>query len=76
MAKVLVLYYSSYGHVEQMADAVADGARAAGAEVDIRRVAETAPAAVVEVDLSTGDLRKLREEGEMRCRPGSGRRRR
>ena len=35
MAKVLVLYYSSYGHVEQMADAVADGARAAGADVDI-----------------------------------------
>jgi len=48
MAKVLVLYYSSYGHIEQMADAVAEGARAAGAEVDIRRVAETAPAAVVE----------------------------
>ena len=48
MAKVLVLYYSSYGHIEQMADAVAEGARAAGAEVDIRRVAETAPAAVVQ----------------------------
>ena len=47
MTKVLVLYYSSYGHVEQMADAVAEGARAAGAEVDIRRVAETAPEAVV-----------------------------
>ena len=48
MAKVLVLYYSSYGHIEQMADAVAEGARSAGAEVDIRRVAETAPEAVVE----------------------------
>lgn len=47
MAKVLVLYYSSYGHIEQMADAVAEGARSAGAEVDIRRVAETAPEAVV-----------------------------
>ncbi len=43
MTKVLVLYYSSYGHVEQLADAVAEGARAGGAEVDIRRVAETAP---------------------------------
>ncbi|MGY4396508.1 NAD(P)H dehydrogenase (quinone) [Sphingomonas sp. UYAg733] len=43
MTKVLVLYYSSYGHLEQMADAVADGARSAGAEVDIRRVPETAP---------------------------------
>ncbi|MDG6746611.1 flavodoxin domain-containing protein, partial [Staphylococcus aureus] len=47
MAKVLVLYYSSYGHIEQMADAIAEGARSAGAEVDIRRVAETAPDAVV-----------------------------
>ncbi len=47
MTKVLVLYYSSYGHIEQMADAVAEGARSAGAEVDIRRVPETAPPAVV-----------------------------
>ena len=43
MARVLVLYYSSYGHIEQMAEAVAEGARAAGAEVDIRRVPETVP---------------------------------
>ena len=47
MTKVLVLYYSSYGHIEQMADAVAEGARSGGAEVDIRRVAETAPPEVV-----------------------------
>jgi NAD(P)H dehydrogenase (quinone) len=47
MTKVLVLYYSSYGHLEQMADAVAEGARAGGAEVDIRRVPETAPPEVV-----------------------------
>lgn len=47
MPKVLVLYYSSYGHIETMADAVAEGARAGGAEVDIRRVAETAPPEVV-----------------------------
>lgn len=43
MAKVLVLYYSSYGHVEQMAEAAAKGARAAGAQVDIKRVPETVP---------------------------------
>jgi len=43
MAKVLVLYYSSYGHIETMAQAVADGAREAGAQVDIRRVPETVP---------------------------------
>ena len=48
MTKVLVLYYSSYGHIEAMAEAVAEGARAGGAEVDIRRVAETAPQSVVE----------------------------
>ena len=48
MTKVLVLYYSSYGHIEQMADAVAEGARAGGAEVEIRRVAETAPKEVIE----------------------------
>lgn len=43
MSKVLVLYYSSYGHVETLADAVAEGARAAGATVDVKRVPETAP---------------------------------
>jgi NAD(P)H dehydrogenase (quinone) len=43
MAKVLVLYYSAYGHIEKMADAVADGARAAGATVDIKRVPELVP---------------------------------
>ena len=40
MEKVLVLYYSSYGHIETMAGAVADGAREAGATVDIKRVPE------------------------------------
>ncbi len=44
MPKVLVLYYSSYGHIETMAAAVAEGARAAGASVDIKRVPETVPA--------------------------------
>jgi NAD(P)H dehydrogenase (quinone) len=43
MAKVLVLYYSSYGHIETMANAVAEGARSAGAAVDVKRVPETAP---------------------------------
>ncbi len=41
MAKVLVLYYSSYGHIETMAGAIAEGARSAGAQVDIKRVPET-----------------------------------
>jgi NAD(P)H dehydrogenase (quinone) len=43
MAKVLVLYYSSYGHVETMANAIAEGARSAGATADIKRVPETVP---------------------------------
>ena len=42
-AKVLVLYYSSYGHIETMAQAVAEGARGTGATVDIKRVPETVP---------------------------------
>jgi NAD(P)H dehydrogenase (quinone) len=40
MPKVLVLYYSAYGHIETMANAVAEGARAAGATVDVKRVPE------------------------------------
>jgi NAD(P)H dehydrogenase (quinone) len=43
MAKVLVLYYSTYGHIETMAQAVAEGARNAGAQADIKRVPETVP---------------------------------
>ena len=43
MSKVLVLYYSAYGHVEAMANAVAEGARQAGEHVDIKRVPELVP---------------------------------
>lgn len=43
MTRVLVLYYSSYGHVETMAQAVAEGARAGGAEATIKRVPELVP---------------------------------
>ena len=43
MAKVLVLYYSAYGHIETMANAVTEGARKAGASVDIKRVPELVP---------------------------------
>jgi NAD(P)H dehydrogenase (quinone) len=50
MSKVLVLYYSCYGHIEQMAEAVAEGARGAGAEVDIRRVPETVPEEVAKAN--------------------------
>jgi NAD(P)H dehydrogenase (quinone) len=43
MAKVLVLYYSAYGHIETMAHAEAEGARSVGAQVDIKRVPELVP---------------------------------
>jgi NAD(P)H dehydrogenase (quinone) len=41
MSKVLVLYYSTYGHLETMAQAAAEGARSTGAQVDLKRVPET-----------------------------------
>ena len=43
MTKVLVLYYSAYGHIETMAKAVAEGAREAGVQVDIKRVPDLVP---------------------------------
>lgn len=43
MTKVLVLYYSAYGHIETMAKAVAEGARETGAQVDIKRVPDLVP---------------------------------
>lgn len=43
MAKVLVLYYSSYGHIETMAHAVAEGVREAGSQAAIKRVPELVP---------------------------------
>ena len=43
MAKVLILYYSAYGHIERMAEAVAEGVRQAGAEAVIKRVPELVP---------------------------------
>ncbi|WP_086608639.1 NAD(P)H:quinone oxidoreductase [Erythrobacter donghaensis] len=47
MTKVLVLYYSSYGHIEAMADAVAEGAASVpGTEVSLKRVPELVPEAV------------------------------
>ncbi len=46
MSKILVLYYSAYGHVETLAEAIAEGARETGASVDIKRVPELVPADV------------------------------
>lgn len=57
MSKVLVLYYSSYGHIEAMAAAVADGARSTGAIVDVKRVPETVPE-----EIAKGAHFKLQQE--------------
>jgi NAD(P)H dehydrogenase (quinone) len=54
MAKILILYYSAYGHIETMAGAVADGARSAGAQVDVKRVPE-----LVAEDIARGAHYKL-----------------
>lgn len=43
MSKILVLYYSSYGHIERMAQAVAEGAKSTEAQVDVKRVPELVP---------------------------------
>src|SRR5687767_13254236 len=43
MTRILVLYYSSYGHIECMAEAVASGARETGADVVVKRVPELVP---------------------------------
>lgn len=43
MSKVLILDFSSYGHIEALAEAMAEGVRAAGATADIKRVPETVP---------------------------------
>jgi NAD(P)H dehydrogenase (quinone) len=48
MAKVLVLYYSAWGHIEKMAYAVAEGAREAGADVTVKRVPELVPLEVAQ----------------------------
>ena len=46
MTKVLVLYYSAYGHIETMARAVAEGATIGGAQVEVKRVPELVPEAI------------------------------
>lgn len=46
MTKVLVLFYSSYGHIESMAEAVAQGVRNAGATAVVKRVPELVPDSV------------------------------
>jgi len=59
MAKILVLYYSTYGHVAQMADAVAEGARGAGATVDVKRVPDIAGVSAARADDPQASIEEL-----------------
>jgi NAD(P)H dehydrogenase (quinone) len=60
MAKVLVLYYSAYGHIETMAYAVAEGAKSAGADVTVKRVPE-----LVSEDVAKASYYKLDQKAEI-----------
>jgi NAD(P)H dehydrogenase (quinone) len=69
MAKVLVLYYSMYGHIETMAHAIAEGAeKVSGAEVVIKRVPETMPA---ELFLKAGGKHRMRQSPHRRSWPST-----
>ena len=59
MPKVLILYYSTYGHIAQMADAIAEGARAEGAQADVRRVPDLAGTQVARPDEPTLAIEEL-----------------
>jgi NAD(P)H dehydrogenase (quinone) len=61
MSKVLVLYYSSYGHIAQMADAIADGARQAGADVSVKRVPDLPGITVARPDDAVATVDELAE---------------
>ena len=67
MTKILVLYYSTYGHIETMASAIAEGARSvAGVEVTVKRVPETMPAEVLaRIGAKTGDPTPVADPKEL-----------
>jgi multimeric flavodoxin WrbA len=64
MTKALILYYSAYGHMERMAEAVAEGVREAGAEADIKRVPE-----LVSEDVAKKSGYKLDQKAHRHHRP-------
>lgn len=66
MTKVLVLYYSSYGHIETMASAIAEGVREAGAEAVVKRVPELVPEEVAKAShLKVDQAAPLATPGEL-----------
>ncbi|MEJ1995080.1 MAG: NAD(P)H:quinone oxidoreductase [Limibacillus sp.] len=67
MTKLLVLYYSSYGHIEKMAEAVAKGAKGVeGVEVTVKRVPELVPQEVAEKSgMKTEQAAEIASPGEL-----------
>ncbi|MEQ8603035.1 MAG: NAD(P)H:quinone oxidoreductase [Marivibrio sp.] len=67
MTKVLVLYYSTWGHIETMAEAVAEGARSVeGAEVTVKRVAELMPQETLDkIGAKQEQAAEIAEPGEL-----------
>ncbi|CAA7618556.1 NAD(P)H:quinone oxidoreductase [Magnetospirillum sp. UT-4] len=66
MTRILVLYYSTWGHVESMAEAAAEGVRQAGAEGVVKRVPETIPDPVLaQIHAKTGQAAPLADPNEL-----------
>jgi NAD(P)H dehydrogenase (quinone) len=66
MAKVLILYYSTYGHTEKLANAIAEGARSAGATATVKRVPELMPPEVAkQVGAKTEQSADIATPGEL-----------
>lgn len=65
-AKIVIIYYTTYGTNHQMAEVAADAAREAGAEVRLRRVKETAPEGVVQAQEAwSAQLEKMSDVEEV-----------
>jgi NAD(P)H dehydrogenase (quinone) len=65
MARVLVLYYSTYGNLERMAEAMAEGARSEGAEVAVKRVPELLSAEQMRAMGAKADSAPVADPGEL-----------
>src|SRR3546814_21124654 len=67
MTKVLVLYYSSHGHIEEMAYAAAEGIRSVGVEAIVNRVPETTPEEARKRGVRGKGVSGLLDVGGRRC---------
>lgn len=66
MTKILIVYYSSYGHIERMAEAAAEGVHAAGGEAVVKRVPELVPQDVaVQAGIKLDQAAPIADPGEL-----------